>query len=164
MTLSNTTFGFRTVERHLLFLNVVSYRSVTTLRISDNSGTWWEVPRGSPPPRRRRGPASEPSPSLVGMDDGDRVLTLMLCSLGAASLLCVASLLRVVRAGCKDNSSALARLLGTGVCMAPTCQPSSTRLVLSVLHRRPRPHRTSHMHLTLVSQLAVVPVARSRST
>lgn len=145
-------------------LNVVS---VTTPRISDNSGSlraWWEVPRRSPPPRRRRGPASEPSPSLVGMDDGDRVLTLMLCSLGAASLLCIASLLRVVRAGCKDNSSALARLLGTGVCMAPTCQPPSTRLVLSLLHRRPRPHRTSHMHLTLVSQLAVVPVARSRST
>jgi hypothetical protein len=55
----------------------------------------------------------------MGMGDGELfVLKLILRTFGAALLLCVPRLLRLVagRAGLKDKSSAPARLLDTGVC------------------------------------------------
>ena len=74
------------------------------------------------------------------------MLKSILCTFGGASLLCIASLLRVVvRAGLKDKSSVPARLLDTGVHMAPTCQPPSSRLSVPLAPSPPSPHHT-HIH------------------
>ena len=75
--------------------------------------------------------------------EGDFVLESILCTFGGAALLCIASLLRVVvRAGLKDKSSVPARLLDTGACMAPTCQPPSSRLSVPLAPSPPSPHHT----------------------
>ena len=83
------------------------------------------------------------------MGDGELfVLKLILCTFGAALLLCVPRMLRLVvgHAGLKDKSSAPARLLDIGVCTWPK-RPAS---------HAPRyptrsgvlPHLTPPQHLT----------------
>ena len=90
--------------------------------------------------------------------EAECVLKSILCTFGGTSLLCIASLLRVVvRAGLKDKSSVPARLLDTGVHMAPTCQPPSSRLSVPLA---PSPCRhTTHTSTVTDSCAAVGPRA-----
>ena len=84
--------------------------------------------------------------------EGDFVLKSILCTFGGAALLCIASLLRVVvRAGLKDTSSVPARLLDTGACMAPTCQPPSSRPSVPLAPWPPSPHHTHTLTRSIVT-------------
>jgi len=88
------------------------------------------------------------------------VLKSILCTFGGAALLCIASLLRVVvRAGLKDTSSVPARLLDTGACMAPTCQPPSSRPSVPLAPSPPSPHHTHAQYIVTDSCAAVGPRA-----